>query len=47
MTPGKAPLTAATASPQALLQAGREVLVQQPFSVLVGAEIAALSQCAG
>ncbi len=33
----------ATASPEALLHAGREVLAQQPFSVLIGAEMAALS----
>ena len=31
-------------APEAFLQRGREVLAQQPFSVLIGAELTALSQ---
>jgi uncharacterized protein (TIGR00369 family) len=38
---GSAPPVAV--SPQAFLQMGREVLARQPFSVLIGAELAALS----
>ncbi|MBK6866960.1 MAG: PaaI family thioesterase [Burkholderiales bacterium] len=46
MAAGDAP-PPVTVSPEAFLQLGRAVLARQPFSVLIGAELAALSpgQC--
>ncbi len=46
MKPGDA-APPVTVSPEAFLQMGRQVLAQQPFSALIGAELMALSpgQC--
>ena len=43
MAAGDAAPPPVTVLPEAFLQMGREVLAQQPFSVLIGAELAALS----